>query len=77
MPTVPGTGPWRVRFFGNDRNEPPHMHVDRDEATAKFWIGPVSLARNRGFRNRELREIMRMLEDQEPVLLEAWHGFFE
>ena len=25
------------------------MHVDRDDASAKFWLGPVALARNYGF----------------------------
>jgi hypothetical protein len=77
MPTVLRTGPWRVYFFSNDRNEPPHVHVDRDAATAKFRIAPVALARNRGFRSVEIRAIMRTLEDQEAVLLEAWHGSFE
>ena len=25
---------------------PPHVHVDRDRKSAKFWLAPIGLARN-------------------------------
>ena len=77
MPTVLRRGPYRVYFFSNDREEPPHVHVDRGGATAKFWLTPVALSRNGGFPGRELRTIASMLEANETGLLEAWHAFFE
>lgn len=56
--------------------EPPHVHVDRDDSTAKFWLSPVQLAREIGFGAKELREIQRLVVDNERKLLEAWNGYF-
>jgi hypothetical protein len=36
-------------FHSHKPNEPPHVHVDRDDQSAKFWLDPVALARNLGF----------------------------
>ena len=41
MPTVLRIGPYRFYFFSNEGDEPPHVHVDRDAATAKVWLDPV------------------------------------
>jgi hypothetical protein len=76
MPTVLRTGPYRIYFHSHEPNEPPHVHVDRDDASAKFWLGPVALARNLGFRAVELRRIARLVEEQEEMLMEAWNAHF-
>jgi hypothetical protein len=44
--------------------------------SAKFWLGPVRLARNFGFTARELRRIAILIQANEQRLLEAWYGFF-
>jgi hypothetical protein len=49
--------PYRFYFYSHEPNEPPHIHVDRDDLSAKFWIDPVQLTANFGFRAHELREI--------------------
>jgi hypothetical protein len=54
-------------------NEPMHVHVRRDRQHAKFWLAPVSLAWNHGFSPRELNEIRRLVVENEPVFIEAWH----
>ena len=28
---------------GHEPNEPPHIHVERDDLSAKFWLNPVQL----------------------------------
>ncbi len=76
MPTVLRSGPYRFYFFSHEPNEPPHVHVDRDEDSAKFWLEPISLARNLGFSGHELRTIERIAQDNQPLLLEAWNGWF-
>jgi hypothetical protein len=63
-------------FVSHDLNEPPHIHVDRDDQSAKFWLAPVALARNLGFNAVELRRIQRLVAENEPQLLEAWNGYF-
>ena len=76
MPTVLRSGPYRFYFWSHEPNEPPHVHVDRDDRSAKFWLQPVALARNIGFRAHELLTIQAMVADQSADFLEAWHGYF-
>lgn len=54
MPTVLRRAPYRLYFFSHAPNEPPHMHVDRDNRSANFWLQPVALARDVGFSAKEL-----------------------
>ena len=72
MPTVLRSGPYRVYFVSHDLIEPPYVHVDRDDQSAKFWLNPVLLARNLGFKSKELRTIERLLVENEVALLAAW-----
>ena len=76
MPTIARTGPYRVYFYSHDMREPPHVHVDRDDETAKFWLTPVALAYNIGFRARELRDIQRIVSERSAEFLEAWNDYF-
>jgi hypothetical protein len=76
MPTVLRSGPYRVYFFSHEPNEPPHVHVDRDDQSAKFWLSPVGLARNLGFSAHELKRVEALIRANEQHLLEAWRGYF-
>lgn len=76
MPTALVSGPYRFYFYSHEPNEPPHIHVDRDRASAKFWLNPVALARNLGFNARELRVIETTVEDNRILFLEKWNGHF-
>jgi hypothetical protein len=76
MPTVLRVGPYRFYFYSHETTEPPHIHVDRDERSAKFWLAPVALARNLGFGAAELRKIQLLVEQHQVQLREAWHGYF-
>jgi hypothetical protein len=77
MPTVLRIGGYRLFFFSHEPNEPPHVHVDRAECSAKLWLEPVSLARNAGFAAHELRAILRMVNEHRLPLLEAWQEYFD
>lgn len=76
MPTILRIGAFRFYFYSHEPNEPPHVHVDRDEATIKVWLEPVLLARSRGFRAHEIGAILVMAETHRERLLEAWHEHF-
>lgn len=76
MPTVLRSGPYRIYFVSHDLGEPPHVHVDRDALSAKFWLSPVGLARNLGFKAAELRRVHELIENHRLQLLEAWNGYF-
>ncbi len=73
MPTVPGmTGPYRFFFYSFDCNEPRHVHVRRDKAVCKFWLDPVDLASNSGFKPKELSRIRTIILDNLDLFREAW-----
>lgn len=76
MPTVLISGAYRMYFYSHEPNEPPHVHIDRDNLSAKFWLSPVSLARNSGFNARELRRLQALVAEHREKILEAWNGHF-
>lgn len=76
MPTVLRIGPYRFYFFSHETAEPPHIHVDRENVSAKFWLEPVSLARNFGFAPKELRTLYTLVTEHQEELLESWYGYF-
>ncbi len=76
MPTVMREGAYRFYFFSHETNEPPHIHIDRERFSAKFWLDPVGLAKNLGFGPKELRELQALVSANRLSLLEAWHGYF-
>ena len=76
MPTVKRIGPYRLYFYSHEPHEPPHVHIDRDDLSAKFWLTPVSLARNFGFSSKELRHVEEIVSEHETTLVEAWDGYF-
>ncbi len=76
MPTVLRVGPYSFIFFSSDRQEPPHIHVKRDRDVAKYWLEPVSLAKNCGFREHELNQLERLVVEYQQKFIEAWHDYF-
>lgn len=76
MPTVLRSGPYRFYFYSHEPNEPPHVHVDRDDLSAKFWLDAVALATNFGFNARELNTLQSIVWENQQELLEAWYGYF-
>jgi hypothetical protein len=76
MPTVLRVGPYRIYFHSHEPNEPPQVHVDREDKSAKFWLSPIRLAANIGFAGHELRNIERLIVEHQTKLLEAWHEYF-
>ena len=65
MPTILTVGPYRFFFYSADGGEPPHVHVERERSSAKFWIHPVVLARSYGW---SLRAVGAQLTDEALVV---------
>ena len=77
MPTVLQIGPYRFFFYAGDRDEPPHVHVERDDSTAKFWIDPARLQRSMRFSSKELNRIRKLVEEHQERLLRSWDEYVE
>jgi len=73
MPTVLIVGRYRFYFFSDEGVEPPHIHIKAAEDQAKFWLDPIALASNYGFRGNELNEIERIVREHQVEFLEAWY----
>ncbi|MCC6140410.1 MAG: DUF4160 domain-containing protein [Nitrospira sp.] len=76
MPTIFRKGPYRFFFYAGDREEPMHVHVERDENVAKFWLEPVRLHASGGFTRVEIRQIHKLVADHAEQLKGAWDAYF-
>ena len=76
MPTVLRIGGFRFYFYSHEPNEPPHVHIDRGDATIKVWLDVVEVAKSRGFRAPEINDLIAMVDEHRTRLLEAWHEYF-
>jgi hypothetical protein len=78
VPIVPRVAgyPFFFFFFSNERREPAHIHVERAERYAMFWLADVSLASSRGFRTAELAELRRLVFEHRLLFQEKWDEHF-
>lgn len=76
MPTVLREDGIRLFFFSNERNEPPHIHIESAEKYAKFWLDPVSLAGSNNFSGPELTRLSELVRERSMLLKEKWDEFF-
>lgn len=77
MPTLVQIGPYRFFFYAGDRDEPPHVHVERDDKVAKFWLDPVRLQSSRGVSSKELNRIQKLVEENQENFQRRWNEYFE
>lgn len=76
MPTVLRSGPYRFFFYAGDGGEPPHVHIEREDGEAKFWLDPIRLVRSHRFRRQDLRRVRKLIVIHQRQLLESWHEYF-
>jgi hypothetical protein len=77
MPTILRIESYRFFFYAGDKGEPEHVHIEREDKVAKFWLSPVRLDRSGGFGQSELLRIQRIVEEHKSKLLEAWYAYFQ
>jgi hypothetical protein len=76
MPTILRKGPYRFFFYAGDRDEPRHVHVEREDKVAKFWLEPVRLHSSGGFSRSEISRVQKIVIAHGKVLEEAWDAYF-
>ena len=76
MPTAFRFGPYRFFFYSGDRDEPHHIHVERDDKVAKYWIDPIRLQNSGSFNRLELKQIRSIIEEKQESFMEAWNENF-
>ena len=75
MPTILKTKGFRFFFYSND-HYPIHIHVERDNKTAKYNLEPLELVKNRGFNSKELKIIRMVTENNFEHLKQKWNEHF-
>lgn len=66
----------RERGRSGDRDEPQHVHVERDDRIAKFWLDPIRLQGSGGFSRIEIARIEKLVSNHRIELTEAWNEYF-
>ena len=61
MPTIFNQKGYRFFFYSND-HLPIHIHIEKDNRTAKFEISPTLLIKSRKFNASEIREIRSLVD---------------
>ncbi len=75
MPTVFRSRGYRFFFYSND-HLPIHIHVERENKTAKFNVNPTELVQSRGFNAGELRTIRRLVNQHQELIITTWNEYF-
>jgi hypothetical protein len=75
MPTILIEG-YKFRFYSSDINEPPHVHVIRDDSVAKIWLHPITVEYNHGYDRPTLNKILKLTRKNQEHLSEAWNAHF-
>ena len=76
VPRVAKIGPYRIYFYSNENDEPPHVHVAQEYRLAKFWLDPVELADSSGFPAHTLRDLLAIVKANRKRFLEQWNEHF-
>lgn len=81
MPTILYVRGWRVFFYSNEGNEPPHVHARKGDTEGKFWLRrnefDIDEAWSHGMTSQLRREIRRILFDHFDLLVEGWDEHFQ
>ena len=76
MPTVFKIKGYRFFFFSNEGNEAIHIHVEKAEKYAKFWLQPIALSKNYDFNSSELGEIEKIIKKNISKIERSWNEYF-
>jgi hypothetical protein len=76
MPTALRVGPYRFFFYATGRDEPAHIHVERGDSIATFWLDPVRLQSSGGLSRVEIGWIDKLVSKHQSELMEAWDEYF-
>jgi len=77
VPTVHRERGYRLHFFSDERDEPPHVHVQHGDGEAKFWLADGSLDYSVGLSAPQLRTLREIVTTNREQMLKAWNDYHE
>ncbi len=75
MPTVLIIKGYRFFFYTNE-HLPAHIHIEKDNKTAKFNLEPVEIVYTRRFKSSEISEIRKLVDRNKEFLINKWNEYF-
>ena len=77
MPTVLVVEGYKFKFFSNENNELPHVHITKGNGNAKYWLEPECMEDyTYGFTVRERRDIKQFTNSNRAFLIQKWNEYF-
>ncbi len=80
MPTILFIYGWKLYFYSNESKEPIHIHVQKGDAQAKFWIIideiEITEAFSYNFTLANKREVKKIIYQNFDVIVDAWFNHF-
>ncbi len=76
MPTVFRWKGYRFVFYSREIGEPPHIHILKNRRQLKIWLSDLRVARNVGFADHEIGDIVAIAAVNRDLMLEAWNDYF-
>ena len=81
MPTILMISGWRFFFYANERNEPIHIHCQKAEAEAKYWLDVDDFeaieAHRYNMSPADRRTVRRIIFDHFDYIVSEWTRFQE
>jgi hypothetical protein len=77
MPTVIVIRGFRFFFFSNENQEPIHIHVEKADAAAKWWIEPIAEEYSYGFSSKDRKEIEKLIVEHQNLIKNKWNEHFK
>ncbi|WP_388013532.1 DUF4160 domain-containing protein [Gelatiniphilus marinus] len=75
MPTILRINGFRFFFYSNE-HLPIHIHVEKDNKTAKFNLEEIELVKSRGFNASELKEMRKLVSENIAIFKNKWDEYF-
>lgn len=75
MPVVLFINGFKFKFYSNENNEPPHVHITK--GNAKYWLFPeIEETYSYGFTVRERRDVRELVLENKDLLIRKWNEYF-
>lgn len=76
MPTLLIWRGYKFRFYASDMFEPPYVHIAKDGNSAKVRLRSLEVEYRRGYNEREMAELLRVVAENRDAWIERWNEFF-
>lgn len=69
--------PFQLFFYSNEKNEPPHVHVEHTQGgECKFWLSPeVALVKNWDMPLHQETKALRLVKENREALIQLFEKY--